>query len=94
MGIDFKSNVPKEQEDEAIVKHNTRVGVLLFFIYVAIYAGFMGISAFKPQIMSVPFFMGLNLSVAYGFFLIVAALILALIYMALCRKTAQGGQSS
>lgn len=94
MGIDFKSDVPKEQEDEAVVKHNTRVGVLLFAIYVIIYASFMGLSAFKPQVMGVPFLLGLNLSVVYGFFLIIAALVLALIYMVLCRKTAQGGKNS
>lgn len=92
MGIDFKSETPKEQEDESVVKYNTRLGVILFTIYVAIYGSFMGLSAFKPKIMSAPFLAGLNLSVVYGFFLIVVALVLALIYMKLCRKAAKGGK--
>lgn len=86
-GLDFKAPVAKEREDDAVVAHNTRMGVILFFIYVAFYGGFMGLSAFRPQIMSRPFMGGINLSVVYGFALIVAALALALIYMKSCRKT-------
>ncbi len=42
-------------------------------------------SAFAPDLMARAPFGGLNLAVLYGFFLIIAALVLALIYMALCR---------
>ena len=47
----------------------------------------MALSAFQPELMSKPFAGGANLAVVYGFALIVAALVLALIYMRLCRKS-------
>lgn len=86
-GLDFKAPVAKEQEDEAVVAHNTRMGVVLFIVYVVFYGGFMALSAFKPEIMSRPFMGGANLSIVYGFALIIAALVVALIYMKVCRKS-------
>jgi uncharacterized membrane protein (DUF485 family) len=87
--LNFKDTGPKEQEDAAVVAHNTRMGVILFFVYVVFYAGFMALSAFAPDVMSQPFLGGANLAVVYGFTLILAALVLALIYMQVCRKTAK-----
>jgi uncharacterized membrane protein (DUF485 family) len=86
-GLDFKATVTKEQEDDAVVAHNTRMGVILFIVYVLFYGGFMALSAFAPDAMSKPFLAGANLAVVYGFSLIVAALALALVYMKVCRKT-------
>jgi uncharacterized membrane protein (DUF485 family) len=85
-GLDFKAPVGKEQEDAAVVKHNTRMGVILFVVYVLFYGGFMALSAFWPEVMSNPFFSGVNLAVVYGCALIIAALVLALIYMKICLK--------
>ena len=67
---------------------NARLGLWLFAVYVVLYAGFMALSAFRPQAMRQPVaaFGGVNLAVVYGFGLIVAALVLALIYMLLCRE--------
>lgn len=76
----------KEQEDAAVVAHNSRMGVLLFIVYVLFYGGFMALSAFWPEAMSKPFLMGANLAIVYGFALIIVALVLALIYMKICRK--------
>jgi len=86
-GLDFKAPVAKEQEDAAMVAYNTRIGVVLFTIYVVFYGGFMVLSAFKPQLMSRPFLGGVNLAIVYGFALIVVALALALVYMKICRKS-------
>ena len=86
-GLDFKAPVAKEQEDVAVVAHNTRMGVTLFIVYVLFYGGFMALSAFWPEVMSRPFLGGANLAVVYGFALIIVALVLALIYMKVCRKT-------
>lgn len=88
-GLDFKAPVAREQEDAAVVAHNSRMGVILFIVYVIFYGGFMALSAFAPEAMSKPFLGGANLAVVYGFSLIVAALVLALIYMKICRKTAK-----
>jgi uncharacterized membrane protein (DUF485 family) len=90
-GLDFKAPVAREQEDAAIVAYNTRMGVILFVVYVAFYGGFMALSAFWPEVMSVPALGGVNLAVVYGFALIAAALVLALLYMRVCRKSKEGG---
>ncbi len=84
--MDFKTPVHKEREDAAVVAHNTRMGLVLFAVYTAIYGGFMMLSAFWPQLMSEPFLGGVNLAVIYGFVLIATALVVALIYVRLCRK--------
>lgn len=86
-GLDFKAPAAKEQEDAAVVAHNTRIGLLLFAVYVAFYGGFMALSAFWPEVMSRPFLGGANLAIVYGFALIVAALVLALVYTKVCRKS-------
>jgi len=86
-GLDFKAPETREQEDAAVVAHNTRLGLLLFAVYVAVYAGFMVLAAFSPAAMRQPVLAGANLAVVYGFGLIAAALVLALIYMRLCRKS-------
>jgi len=84
--LDFKAPVAREQEDAAVVAHNTRMGVIFFVIYVIFYGGFMALSAFSPDTMSKPFLGGANLAVVYGFSLIILALVLALAYMKACRR--------
>jgi uncharacterized membrane protein (DUF485 family) len=87
--LDFKAPVVKEQEDAAVVAHNTRMGVWLFLVYVLFYGGFVALSAFKHDVMAQPFIAGVSLAIVYGFSLILVALILALVYMKVCRKTAK-----
>jgi uncharacterized membrane protein (DUF485 family) len=89
-GIDFKAPVAKEREDADVVAHNTRVGVILLFVYVLFYGGFMALSAFRPAAMAAAPLGGPNVAVLYGFGLIVVALILALAYMRMCRRSGQG----
>jgi uncharacterized membrane protein (DUF485 family) len=86
-GLDFKAPAAKEREDAGVVVHNRRVGVSLFLVYLAFYGGFMALSAFRPEVMSRPFLHGVNLAVVYGFALIITALVLALVYMQVCRKS-------
>jgi uncharacterized membrane protein (DUF485 family) len=85
--MEFKRPEIREQEDATVVAHNTRIGVILFACYVVFYGGFMALSAFRPAAMSRPVLGGANLAVAYGFALIAAALVLALVYMRICRKS-------
>ena len=47
----------------------------------------MALSAFWPEVMSKPFLFDANLAVVYGFALIIAALVLAMVYMKVCRKS-------
>ena len=65
---------------------NTRLGMILFVIYLAFYVGFVLINAFAADFMETVVVAGLNLAIVYGFGLIGLALLLALIYGGLCRE--------
>ena len=73
----------------AISAANARSGLLLFVIYLALYAGFVGLAAFAPQTMGIPALFGVNLAIAYGVGLIIAALVIAALYMAACALNAR-----
>lgn len=85
-GHDLTAPPTKEREDATVIKHNTRMGLILFAVYVAFYGGFMILSAFWPEVMSREVLAGVNLAVSYGFALIASALVLALIYLKVCLQ--------
>jgi uncharacterized membrane protein (DUF485 family) len=67
-------------------RHNARLGVVLFLVYLAIYAMFVYLSAFRLDLMGKPVLGGVNLAVVYGFALIGGAFALAIVYMILCKS--------
>lgn len=75
---------------------NARLGLQLFCVYLLLYGGFVLINAFAPTKMEATPFAGINLAILYGFGLIIAALLLALIYGVLCTsedaKTSAGSE--
>jgi len=75
---------PVGRDDAAPYK--AKVGVWMFLLYSLFYVGFVAINLFNPLLMEQIIFFGLNLATVYGFFLIVGALILALIYDKLCHR--------
>lgn len=66
--------------------YKTRIGTWMFLLYALIYVGFVAINLTSPRLMEAEVLWGLNLAVVYGFFLIIFALVLALIYNHLCGK--------
>lgn len=84
-GLDHGTQHPKEIEDPVIAARNSRYGIILFAIYFAIYAGFVGLNAFQPSVMGLTSAFGLNLAILYGLALIVIAMVLSLVYCWLCR---------
>ena len=76
----------REHELPELVARNTRTGLVLFAVYLVLYAGFMGLSTFAPEVMKMRPFGGINLAVLYGFGLILAALVLAIIYLYWCSR--------
>ena len=66
------------------IARNARYGLWLFFVYVAFYAGFVAISAFKFDALRTEVG-GVNLAIAYGMGLILLAFLLALVYMGMTR---------
>jgi len=76
---------------------NSRIGLVLFAVYLLLYGGFVYLNAFAADVMETTPIAGVNLAILYGFGLIVAALVLALIYGLLCKPTvgeiaARGGK--
>lgn len=67
-----------------IITRNARYGLILFLVYLVVYGGFVALSAFSPETMAAPAIAGVNVAVVYGFVLIGLALVLAIVYMALC----------
>ena len=67
-------------------EYKAKLGIYMFFVYVAIYSGFIAINVIEPKIMGVILFAGLNLAVVYGFGLIVLAVVMGIIYNHLCTK--------
>jgi len=70
----------------------SRIGLGLFWIYVLLYAGFMVLVLFRPDLLSLRPFGGVNLAIAYGMGLIAGAFVLAIVYMAACRAVEGGGR--
>jgi uncharacterized membrane protein (DUF485 family) len=62
-----------------------RIGLGLFTAYVLLYAGVMALVLARPQWLGARPLGGVNLAITYGLGLIVAALVLAVVYMAACR---------
>ena len=83
--LDHEST-PPEQEDAQASRHNARLGLVMFFIYFAVYAGFMILNTFSPETMKVTI-AGVNLAIIYGLGLIVLAVVMAVVYLMLCRST-------
>ncbi|WP_235904962.1 DUF485 domain-containing protein [Tautonia marina] len=75
-------------EPPALTIAYAKVGLWLFVIYLALYAAFVGVNAFAPDVMAKRPTGGLNLAVSTGLGLIVAAIILSLVYMAICKRVA------
>ena len=84
---------PDTSESAGTIARNAFYGVILFFIYLAFYGGFMYLNAFNRDLMASHPFGGVNLAILYGMALILAALVLAAIYMFLCRADQKEGDA-
>ena len=80
---------PPPDDHPELSRRNARSGLILFFAYLACYAGFMGLAAFAPELMARPALAGINLAITYGMGLIVGAFVVAVIYMAICGRNAR-----
>ncbi len=58
-----------------------RVGLALFGVYVLLYGGFMGLVLTGPDLLARRIFGGVNLAIACGSGLIVAAVVLSVVYI-------------
>ncbi len=68
------------------VKKKTKLGVILFFIYLIVYAGFVAIGVVDYKLMGKIVLGNQNLAVVYGFGLIIFAILLGLFYNWKCTN--------
>jgi uncharacterized membrane protein (DUF485 family) len=85
--VEHQSHI--ETLDPVLAARNSRIGLFLFALYSALYLTFVLLNAFAPRVMEIIVFAGMNLAVAFGLGLIVAAFLLALLYAWLCRTGAK-----
>ena len=69
---------PRQPDDGTAA---SRLGLFLFWIYVALYGGFMALVLVRPDLLALRPFGGVNLAILAGLGLIVAAFGLALVSM-------------
>ena len=91
-----RSNPAAGDDHPEVSAANARAGLVLFFIYLAFYAGFVGLAAFAPAAMGRSVLAGVNLAITYGMCLILGAFVVAALYMWACARNAKlyGGASS
>jgi len=70
-------------EDQSRV-FKSRLGIVLFFVYLAIYGFFILLNAVNIKFMESIVLSGLNLAIVYGFGLIFLAIILGIVYNIIC----------
>ncbi|MEZ6090905.1 MAG: DUF485 domain-containing protein [Pirellulaceae bacterium] len=73
---------------------NTRIGLILFFVYLLLYGGFVFLNALSPDSMDWQPIEGINLAISYGFVLIIGAFLMALLYGLLCKTERSHDASS
>lgn len=78
-------------EHPSLVSRNARYGLVLFAVYVVLYFGFIFLATFAPGILAAEAPGGANWAVAYGLGLILAAFVLAGVYMVLCGRAHEEG---
>jgi len=81
---------PPEVRDPAVERHNARLGLVLFVVYLAAYGAYVLVNAFRPAVMDELVGVGINLAVASGMGLIVGAMALAVVYAVLARRPGEG----
>ncbi|MGN6506153.1 MAG: DUF485 domain-containing protein [Tepidisphaeraceae bacterium] len=67
------------------MSYNARLGLVFFAVYALIYGGFVAICTFRYDLMGTIVFAGLNLAIVYGMGLIFLAVLMAVVYMLLCK---------
>lgn len=72
-------------EKDLAASYKMRLGIWMFLPYALVYAAFVAINLINPLVMEIDI-LGINLATAYGFGLIVVALLEALVYDWLCRR--------
>lgn len=71
------------------MQYNSKLGLILFAVYLLFYGGFVLLNSFSPHSMESTPILGVNLAVLYGFGLIIAAFVLAMVYGVMCKPESE-----
>lgn len=87
---DAPAGSPADHVDEHLdlSARNSRTGLWLFAVYLTAYILFVGMAAYAPGMMGRETPLGPNVAILYGFGLIFGAVLLAMVYMFLCKRNA------
>ncbi|HBG69329.1 MAG: hypothetical protein A2W93_16260 [Bacteroidetes bacterium GWF2_43_63] len=75
-----------EMDKDNSTAKKTKLGIILFLIYLFIYAGFVFIGMVFPKAMGMELFGGQNIAVLYGMGLIILAVLMGIIYNIICTR--------
>ena len=89
----MSQNSPSEWKEDKTTQFKARLGLIMFFIYVIIFGGFILINVTYTKIMKIDIG-SLNLAIVYGFGLIIIAVLLAFIYNILCSRAEKKAEES
>ncbi len=68
------------------VQKKSRLGGILFLVYLAIYSGFVLLGTIWPGILGAEIIGGQNIAIIYGMALIILAAVMGLIYNYFCTR--------
>jgi uncharacterized membrane protein (DUF485 family) len=68
------------------IERKSRLGVILFWVYLIVYAGFVVIGTISPKTLGLELLGGVNIAIIYGMGLIILAAIMGLVYNYFCTK--------
>lgn len=77
---------PAPSSAEAAATYNRRLGLVLFFIYCLLYAGFIALAVGNRAALAAPVLWGINLALIYGLVLIGGAGLLSVVYLVAARR--------
>jgi uncharacterized membrane protein (DUF485 family) len=92
-GLDHGPAQPDEPEDMELAAANARTGMVLFVIYFAVYAVYVGMAAFAYQTFATTTPLTGTLAIDYGMALIIGAMATAILYGWLCRANGMASRT-
>jgi uncharacterized membrane protein (DUF485 family) len=75
-------------------QRKSNIGIRMTILYSLVYGGFVVLSVFRPEIMGRNALFGMNLAISYGLFLILFAVLLAVIYNLLVKEPKNNGNKT
>ncbi|MDP7018722.1 MAG: DUF485 domain-containing protein [Pirellulaceae bacterium] len=88
--MDHGPNIVDPNENEQTAARNSRIGLILFFVYLLFYGGYVFLNAFAPHVMEIDTGVA-NIAILSGFGLIILAFVMAILYGWLCRENVSSG---